>query len=244
MGFRPSTLAGASRSDGGGFGKELIQSPDEKTGPRLEVRALGEHGFQLAGRDEPSFELFLFTDLDRSLDRDHLDHAYVYRSYGVGVIVYDPEALDLVLPSYGQLLLDLAARAGVEGVRARGRIARTRVEILRVDVTSDTDGVLVVESRFTSSREPTEQEHASVALDDRIGDHLLPIRIALRASALDEETFAEHGRFERGGRDRGPCLPAFEFRRRRHPIERDEAMRVEVRKQGVPWNDENELHGR
>jgi len=57
-------------------------------------------------------------------------------------------------------------------------------------VTTDPDRVLVVQSRFAARRESPEEEHASVALDHGVRDHLLQVRLPLRVRALDEETVA------------------------------------------------------
>src|SRR5215831_5251844 len=111
----PSMLAGGGSSgDSNGLGKDLIQTRDEQTGPGLEIRPLGEHVPEFVGLDQTTLEQVPFTDFDGALDRDQLDHAYVYRSYRVGVIVKDAQAPDDVRASYGHLLRDLPARSRVD----------------------------------------------------------------------------------------------------------------------------------
>ena len=148
---------GGSRSDGHGFGQDLIQARDEETGPGLEVRSSVQHLGEFLGSHETTLELVPFTYFDGSADADHLHDAYVYRSDRVGVIVQKTDPADVVRASYCELLGDFtpssrvdriasSSLAIVSGWKASFALAVLSVEILRVDVAPDSDRMLLVES--------------------------------------------------------------------------------------------------
>src|SRR5215203_2739203 len=95
----PSTCPAEHELDGRGGGdrQEYVDAFDQKARPGLEVGATVEHGLQLVGHHETTFELISFADVDVTLDGDDLDDADMYRSDRVRVIVQDADAVNLVL---------------------------------------------------------------------------------------------------------------------------------------------------
>src|SRR5688572_6248468 len=213
LGWRTWTMgAGSGRRPGrcerAGLGRTRLvdqfgQPLDEAGRPRFEVRSAGEQLAQRRGRGEVAAQHVRLADGDRSARAGDLHQAEVDRADGVGVVVEQADAAPGELALEHQLLAQLAPRAAVEH---RCAVA---LDVARIDVSSNADRELVVQALLSAAREPSQQQHlqllartsryggaARAARDDRVGDDLLELGVALRALALDEEALLAHGALE------------------------------------------------
>src|SRR6185503_8421034 len=133
---------------------------DEQFGPCLEVRAFVRERSKCFRGDETTFQLISFANFDGVAKACDLNHAHVYRSNGIGVIVQNADATNLVLRVYDELFLELAARASIDRITVR--VLRARIGIDRVHVPTDSDRKLVVQAGFAAAWESSRDEHVLV----------------------------------------------------------------------------------
>src|SRR6187401_2269322 len=176
--------------------KVLTEVIDEDRGPGLEVRAFRAQRCEALRRDQFAFEDVLLAYTHAALEREQLCKTDVHGADRVRVVVDQAERNELALALDLDLFPELAPRGADERIRDR---------VFGVDVAPDPDRELAMQPSFASLLQTAHQKDLPrLPAHNRVGDHLLQRRRALRVSPLDEEAVGEHGLLEGLAPERAP----------------------------------------